>query len=814
MTRKTLLRSSALTLALATSVVAGSSFAQSAAPQMASGTNRPLQLPDDSPFRDRDLFYLEADSLNNDDRSGVLTVIGDVEGRYEDRSLRADQVTYNRNTGQVVATGNVTLIDATGSVQYADKLELSEELDTGAATNYTGRLEGGGVVGARFVNRTTDEEFEFYNAYYTACEICREDGEVDKPSWRLKAKRVKQDKGTRTIRYNDATLELFGLPVFYTPYLAHPDPSAERASGLLTPFVGLTSDKGATLRAPYYWAIDDYTEATFTPRIYSKVNPLLGISASRRFNTGRIDIDTSLTYGSIFDRDGNIFDDPDRFTVPSNAPIGKRWRSHFYLDGYFQPSDFWTYGYGVQLASDDNYLNRYDLSERPSTRGIYESESRRNTSQAYVVGQDDNTRFSVSTVGFQDLRSRFIELTDGRILFREDDNAELPIVAPKIEVEHYLSDPAFNGRLKVYGDTTWITREDGTDYGRATTGLDYSKTWIAPLGLEVQPFANARFDYFNIEAQDQASSNFTRSLGQVGVDVRYPFIKTAENINFIIEPRAQITQSFGDGKLDRFQAFDENGFALNLQQDGTDIDLDQALFWQSNKATGFDFWQEGLRADIGASFIADWDRSRAHLFLGQSYVSGVDESSFNNLEGTPVSNPDAADANALLPIGSFGLPSGLAGNSSDLIGLFELDLGRRFSWDTRLRYDDEASELRRIDSSLRYSGKRFSLRSRYYRLQSPNNNPVLNIPNAPREELSGSVGLKITDKWKTTYRGFYDIDSNNLRRQRVGLTYQDDCTLIEVFYNKVNVSNDAVRDTSGFGIRLALLTLGDTGSGR
>jgi len=451
----------------------------------------------------------------------------------------------------------------------------------------------------------------------------------------------------------------------------------------------------------------------------------LGISASRRFNTGRIDIDTSLTYGSIFDRDGNIFDDPDRFTVPSNAPIGKRWRSHFYLDGYFQPSDFWTYGYGVQLASDDNYLNRYDLSERPSTRGIYESESRRNTSQAYVVGQDDNTRFSVSTVGFQDLRSRFIELTDGRILFREDDNAELPIVAPKIEVEHYLSDPAFNGRLKVYGDTTWITREDGTDYGRATTGLDYSKTWIAPLGLEVQPFANARFDYFNIEAQDQASSNFTRSLGQVGVDVRYPFIKTAENINFIIEPRAQITQSFGDGKLDRFQAFDENGFALNLQQDGTDIDLDQALFWQSNKATGFDFWQEGLRADIGASFIADWDRSRAHLFLGQSYVSGVDESSFNNL-----------------------------------------------------------------------------------------NNPVLNIPNAPREELSGSVGLKITDKWKTTYRGFYDIDSNNLRRQRVGLTYQDDCTLIEVFYNKVNVSNDAVRDTSGFGIRLALLTLGDTGSGR
>jgi len=442
MTRKTLLRSSALSLALVMSVIPAKSFA---------GTNRPLQLPEDSPFRDRDLFYLEADSLNNDERSGILTVIGDVEGRYEDRSL---------------AIGNVTLIDATGSVQYAEKLELSEELDTGTATNYTGRLEGGGVVGARFVNRT----------------------EVDKPSWRLKAKRVKQDKGTRTIRYNDATLELFGLPVFYTPYLAHPDPSADRASGLLTPFVGLTSDKGATLRAPYYWAIDDYTEATITPRIYSKVNPLLGIQFSRRFNTGRVDIDTSFTYGSIFDRNGNAFDDPDRFTVPSNAPVGKRLRSHIYLDGYFQPTDFWTYGYGLQLASDDNY------------RGIYEAESRRNTTQAYLVGQDEKTRFSVSTVGFQDLRSRFVELNDNNLRFVQDNNAVIPIVAPKIEYERYFSDPTFNGRFKVSGDATWLTREDGTDYGRVTTSLDYSKTWVAPIGVEVQPFANARFDFFNLEA--------------------------------------------------------------------------------------------------------------------------------------------------------------------------------------------------------------------------------------------------------------------------------------------------------------------------
>jgi len=466
------------------------------------------------------------------------------------------------------------------------------------------------------------------------------------------------------------------------------------------------------------------------------------------------------------------------------------------------------------LASDDNYLNRYDLSESPGTRGIYEAESRRNTTQAYLVGQDEKTRFSVSTVGFQDLRSRFVELNDNNLRFVQDNNAVIPIVAPKIEYERYFSDPTFNGRFKVSGDATWLTREDGTDYGRVTTSLDYSKTWVAPIGVEVQPFANARFDFFNLEAQDQPSFDFTRTLGQVGVDMRYPFIKTAENVNFIVEPRVQFTQNFGNGKLEQFQAVNDRGFAINLQQDGTDIDLDQALFWQSNKASGYDFWQEGLRADIGASFIADWNDNRAHLFVGQSYVSGLDDDTFTNLQGVPITNSEDLDQDTLLPIGSFGNTSGLAGSSSNLVGLFEFNLGRKFIWNTRLRYDEKESEIRRIDSSLGYRGKHLNIGGRYYRLQGPNNNPVLNIPTAPSQELSGNVGLKITENWSTNYQGFYDIDANNLRRQRLGVTYQDDCTLIELFYTKFDLGNDAVRDTSGFGIRIALLTLGDTGSGR
>lgn len=70
----------------------------------------------------------------------ILTTESQVEGCYQDKTLRADSVIYNLNTGQVIASGNVVLIQADGSSQYADKLELSNELEAGTATDSVARL--------------------------------------------------------------------------------------------------------------------------------------------------------------------------------------------------------------------------------------------------------------------------------------------------------------------------------------------------------------------------------------------------------------------------------------------------------------------------------------------------------------------------------------------------------------------------------------------------------------------------------------------------------------------------------------------------
>ena len=747
-----------------------------------------LELAIDSPFRDPDIIYLEADELVNDEISEVLTAIGEVEGRYQDKTLRADEVRYFTKTGRVIAIGNVVLVNADGSIQYADKLELSDELEAGTAANFVARFAKGGLLASAFAARNTKDGVELYNAYYTACEACTKDGKTQKPTWRLKARKVTQDARTKSIRYRDAVFEFKGVPIMYTPYLAHPDPSVGRASGLLIPFAGASGSKGINFRVPYYFALTPSSELTVEPRVYQRVNPLLKAAYRKKFYSGEFNLDGSLTYSSFFDRKGDDFGPDVVFINPDESLQSKKWRSHLFTNGQFQLNDQWKWGFQAGYATDDNYLDRYDIQENLPAFGVYQAASRRLMQQAFVVGQDDDYRFSTSAFGLVSLRSSLREVRvrvpgttdfvdDPNLLrvVREDDSG-LPVVLPKIELTKYFTDPVVGGRLKLFGDTTVLTRQNGDintgelahGYTRATGGANWSKNWIAPMGVEIKPFAQARYDYFKLEAQDEPSFSFSRATGQVGVDIRYPLVKPGKTVNWTLEPRVQLTQNFGDGKLSNFAYTKANGGFVNLAQDGIDVDLDQALLWSSNKSTGYDIWQQGFRADVGASVIADWgESSRAMLFLGQSFYGGSDA--------------------------AFDINSGLQEDKSDLVGQFELQLGEHFTSTTRVRYDEEDSAFRRLDTGFTYTDSRFRANIRYYKVDSALVNSVLvanpDDPNdlglpPPTEEISGYVNVRLFDNWSTRYQMYRDIDRDIMRRQALSLIYDDDCTRIEFIYTK------------------------------
>ena len=766
-----------------------------AAATQAQAGDAKLRLSKSSPFRSPDIIYLEADEVLDNRSSGIITAKGGVEGRYQDRTLRADEVVYNINSGRVVATGNVVLIGGDGQSQFADKIELNDKLASGAAKDFTARFNPVGTAGAKYAVRRSDTGFDLYNAYYTACESCTEDGEDKTPSWRIRARKVTQDVEDKMIHYRDAVVEIKGVPVLYLPYMAHPDPSTERRSGLLMPLIGSSGSYGLNYAQPYYAALSPSSELTITPRVMQRVDPLLGVDYAKQFYSGRLEIEGSLTKSAFFDNDGDTLTANDRVFVDrvsvATSYLGlteNKVRSHLFARGQFELSDTLSWGFSAADVSDDFYLDRYDLDEPSRNFGLYSGGSRRLTQQIYGAAQQDNFRYAIGAYGFESLRSTIRrDATDPDILnIRRENEDRLPQVLPKIELDHYITDPLLGGRLHGFADAVQITRDydepvtvaESSDYKRVSFGVDYSKTMILPGGIETTPFAMARNDSFEIDplrpsASTSGSIDESRTVGHVGLDTRWTFIRPGENVDLTIEPRVQITRSFGDEGVNP---------AFGFQEDSIGMDLDSALLWDRNKATGYDLWQAGTRTDIGASFGADWDDNRAQVFLGRSYLD---------------SDTNIFDAN-----------SGLGADESDIVAEGSLKLGRRFNTKTRLRYDDDGGELRRIDTNLAYVGDKLKLRARHYKI----NNPFVaqsNLVNAPPEEISGSISYQVAKNWSLKYTGSRDIDVGINRREEMAIIFDDECTFVELFYERRRNPASLIGNSAGIGVRISLLTLGD-----
>ena len=80
----------------------------------------------------------------------------------------------------------------------------------------------------------------FTNGRFTPCKT--NDGMP--PLWCISAATVIHDQQAATITYQDAQFELFGVPVLYTPYFEHADPSVKRKSGFLMPEYSSSSTLG------------------------------------------------------------------------------------------------------------------------------------------------------------------------------------------------------------------------------------------------------------------------------------------------------------------------------------------------------------------------------------------------------------------------------------------------------------------------------------------------------------------------------------------------------------------------------------------
>lgn len=324
---------------------------------------------------------LTADSLKHDQSLGLVTAEGNVELSQDGRTLLADLVSYSEKDDRVAASGNVSLLEIDGTVIFADYMELTGGMRNGFIRDASFLLSDNSRGVAAYGERRDGNTTVMRKAVYTTCSLCPADP-TRAPLWQLKGNKVIHDQQAQQITYNDAIFEFFGLPVLYTPYFSHPDPTVNRRSGFLPPTILSDDYLGFAYRQPYYVVIDDYSDMTIVPQYSTDQGGQIYAEYRQRMARGEVDIDGSITRA-------------DKFSDSGAREQGDATRGHFRANTAFRANDDATFGANIFRASDQTYISRYNIPEQPSGNTLI--------SRAYAEAINGRHYAAVNAFSFQNL---------------------------------------------------------------------------------------------------------------------------------------------------------------------------------------------------------------------------------------------------------------------------------------------------------------------------------------------------------------------------------------------------------------------------
>ena len=95
------------------------------------------------------------------------------------------------------------------------------------------------------------------------------------PPWEMSANEIRHDKLKKIIHYKGASLKVYDKKVFYFPRFFHPDPTVKRQTGFLVPRLQDNSTTGLSLKLPYFIAVAENKDITFSPRFFNDDKLLL-----------------------------------------------------------------------------------------------------------------------------------------------------------------------------------------------------------------------------------------------------------------------------------------------------------------------------------------------------------------------------------------------------------------------------------------------------------------------------------------------------------------------------------------------------------
>jgi LPS-assembly protein len=561
-------RAGAVAAALGLAVASGALSAQ----ELSASTSDPAA------GESRETIAFEADRLEYQQDADTVTAIGNVVLRREDQSVRADRVTWNRVTGEIVAEGTVRFVDADGNELYVDRLELTDELKAGAMENMLLALREGGRLAAESGTRGEGGTIVLERAAYTGCAVEDSEGCPKTPSWRITARRVTYDPDAKTVRFTGARLELFGIRLMPLPGLMVAT-DGRAVSGPLIPDVRLSASNGVEISETWYQRLSDNRDIALTGYVYTDALPMISAQYRALTDKGAYQITGYATRSEV---------------IPiGSMPTGQsdEFRGYVYANGRFQLDPKWSVTFSGRLASDRTFLRRYDISRDDRLRSMFD-----------VERIDRDSYLSFSGWATQTMRPGEIQ-------------GQQPIALPLLDYRRRFSDPLLGGRIEVQANTLAITRTDGQDTQRAFAGATWNLRKLTGWGQEVIFTGLVRGDAYHssqnlltpTEAYRGQPGWQTRGVAIGAVDVKWPFVGTFMGGTQVFTPRVQLVASPHIRNLDI------------PNEDARAIELEDSNLFALNRFPGHDRVESGVRFTYG--FDWQWERPnwRVNATVGQSY---------------------------------------------------------------------------------------------------------------------------------------------------------------------------------------------------
>ncbi|MFC7537055.1 LPS-assembly protein LptD [Sphingomonas sp. GCM10030256] len=559
-----------LTLAFACPAVAQTGEAPVAVPVTAITPETSLQEGESVSF--------SADSVAYDSEAELVTASGQVRLSRDGNYVAADQVTWNRDTGQVVATGNVVVVNPEGDKLVGDRVVLTDSLRDGTIDNLLVVMESGGRLAAQRGTRRENGVTTLENAVYSPCPVTGEDGCArPSPKWKITAARVIYNPARDRVRFVRGRLDILGISLPLLPiFSVGTGGGDEGVSGLLLPEIKVSRRNGFELAVPYHLSMAPNRDLTLTPHVYTGALPSLEARYRHLDKLGAFQLGGFVTYG-----------DTDGFTDDVDNGI------RAFVEGYgkAQFNPLWSLSTQVRAATDKTVARRYDITRDDKLRSFVDLER-----------IDLDSYIGISGWAFQGLRE-------------SDRQAAIPIALPAVDARWRVVPPALGGQLELQANSLAILRRDGQDTQRAFGSARWDSRRLTPWGQELLLTAYGRGDVYHTDEVEETSQLIYRGeegwhfrgITAAAGEARWPLIGPLFGGVQRLTPRAQVVLTPPVANL------------RIPNEDARAVDLEDSNLFALNRFPGYDRWEDGSRITYGA----DWSYDRPNLAItstvGQSF---------------------------------------------------------------------------------------------------------------------------------------------------------------------------------------------------